>query len=279
MDRLPDLLRQSDVVVISAPLTDASHHLLGEQELAFDEVMGQVERQRRLLHERTQEASTTQRDLDILKRRYSEQLEQLEAKRKKAIEEGFAEAEEVVRKAEEQARQIIADDEHINALRYQVEQECYLLLVLHQPAARDLRAIVTAIHIVVELERIGDHARGIAKLAIPLAAEPPLKPLIDIPRMAQISREMLRAGLQAYLDYNADLAAQTAQRDDEVDHLDEQVYRELLTYMISDPRTISRATYLLWISHNLERIADRITNICERVVFMVTGEIVESGDR
>lgn len=177
------------------------------------------------------------------------------------------------------ARQIIADDEQINALRYQVEQECYLLLVLHQPAARDLRAIVTAIHIVVELERIGDHARGIAKLAIPLAAEPPLKPLIDVPRMAQISREMLRAGLQAYLDYDADLAARTALRDDEVDQLDEQVYRELLTYMISDPRTISRATYLLWVSHNLERIADRMTNICERVVFMVTGEIVESGDR
>ncbi|MEW6579940.1 MAG: phosphate signaling complex protein PhoU [Chloroflexota bacterium] len=177
------------------------------------------------------------------------------------------------------ARQVIADDEQINALRYQIEQECYLLLVLHQPAARDLRAIVTAIHIVVELERIGDHARGIAKLAITLSAEPPLKPLIDVPRMAQISREMLHAGLQAYLDYNADLAAQTAQRDDEVDHLDEQVYRELLTYMISDPRTISRATYLLWVSHNLERIADRITNICERVVFMVTGDLVESGDR
>jgi len=103
--------------------------------------------------------------------------------------------------------------------------------------------------------------------------------LIDVPRMAQISREMLRAGLQAYLDYDADLAAQTALRDDEVDQLDEQVYRELLTFMISDPRTISRATYLLWVSHNLERIADRITNICERVVFMVTGEIVESGDR
>jgi len=177
------------------------------------------------------------------------------------------------------ARQVIADDEQINALRYQIEQECYRLLVLHQPAARDLRAIVTAIHIVVELERIGDHARGIAKLAITLAAEPPLKPLIDVPRMAQISREMLRAGLQAYLDYDADLAAQTALRDDEVDQLDEQVYRELLTFMISDPRTISRATYLLWVSHNLERIADRITNICERVVFMVTGEIVESGDR
>ncbi len=177
------------------------------------------------------------------------------------------------------ARQIIADDEHVNALRYQIEQECYRLLALHQPAARDMRAIVTAIHFVVELERIGDHAREIAKQAITLAAEPPLKPLIDIPRMAQISREMLRAGLQAYLDHDAELAAQTVLRDDEVDQLDEQVYRELLTYMLSDPRNIGRATHLLWVSHNLERIADRITNICERVVFMVTGEIIESGDR
>jgi phosphate transport system protein len=177
------------------------------------------------------------------------------------------------------ARQVIADDEQINALRYQIEQECYRLLALHQPAARDMRAIVTAIHFVVELERMGDHAREIAKQAITLAAEPPLKPLIDVPRMAQISREMLRAGLQAYLDHNAELAAQTVRRDDEVDQLDEQVYRELLTYMLSDPRNISRATRLLWVSHNLERIADRITNICERVVFMVTGEIIESGDR
>lgn len=177
------------------------------------------------------------------------------------------------------ARQIIAADEQINTLRYEVEQHCYLLLVLHQPAARDLRAIVTAIHIVVELERIGDHARGVAKLAIQLAQEPPLKPLVDIPRMATVCREMLHASLDAYLSRNIELAERTAQRDDEVDQLDEQVYRELLTYMLADPRNITRATQLLWVSHNLERIADRITNICERVIFMVTGEITESGDR
>lgn len=177
------------------------------------------------------------------------------------------------------ARQVIADDEQINALRYEQEQFCYRLIALHQPAARDLRAIVTAIHIVVELERIGDHARGIAKLATQLAQEPPLKPLIDVPRMAAICREMLHASLDAYLSRDAELAERTARRDDEVDHLDEQVYRELLTYMLADPRNISRATYLLWVSHNLERIADRITNICERVVFMVTGEITETSDR
>ncbi len=177
------------------------------------------------------------------------------------------------------ARQVIADDERINTLRYEVEQHCYLLLALQQPTARDLRAIVTAIHIAVELERMGDHARGIAKLAIQLAQEPPLKPLIDIPRMTVVCHEMLHASLDAYLTRNAELAERTARRDDEVDQLDEQVYRELLTYMLADPRNITRATQLLWVSHNLERIADRITNICERVVFMVTGEITESGDR
>ncbi|GAB4415425.1 MAG: phosphate signaling complex protein PhoU [Anaerolineae bacterium] len=177
------------------------------------------------------------------------------------------------------ARQVIADDEQINALRYEVEQHCYLLLALQQPTARDLRAIVTAIHIAVELERMGDHARGIAKLGLQLAQEPPLKPLIDVPRMATICREMLHASLDAYLTRNAELAERTAHRDDEVDQLDEQVYRELLTYMLADPRNITRATLLLWVSHNLERIADRITNICERVIFMVTGEITESGDR
>ncbi len=177
------------------------------------------------------------------------------------------------------ARQVIADDEQINALRYEVEEHCYTLIVLHQPAARDLRAIVTAIHIAVELERMGDHARGIAKLAIQLSQEPPLKPLIDIPRMAVVCREMLHASLDAYLSRDAELAERTAHRDDEVDQLDEQVYRELLTYMLADPRNITRATYLLWVSHNLERIADRITNICERVVFMITGEMSESTDR
>jgi phosphate transport system protein len=176
------------------------------------------------------------------------------------------------------ARQIIADDKKINALRYQIEEDCYRLLATQQPTARDLRSIVTAIHIVVELERIGDHAEGVAKLAIELSKEPMLKPLIDVPRMAQISREMMSASLNAYLNWDAEQAMQTAERDNEVDQLDDQVYRELLTFMLQDPRTITRATYLLWVSHNLERIADRVTNICERVVFMVTGQVKEVED-
>jgi phosphate transport system protein len=173
-------------------------------------------------------------------------------------------------------REVIKDDAQINELRFKVERDCFRLLALQQPTARDLRSIVTAIHIVVELERMGDHAEGIAKLGLELAQEPLLKPLIDVPRMADICREMLRDSLSAYLNRDIALAKHTIERDDEVDLLDEQIYRELLTFMIGDPRTISRATHLLWVSHNLERIADRITNICERVVFMVTGEISET---
>jgi phosphate transport system protein len=175
----------------------------------------------------------------------------------------------------ELARQVMADDLKVNDMRFEIEANCYRLLATQQPTARDLRSIVTAIHIVVELERIGDHAEGIAKTAIELAKEPMLKPLIDVPRMAQISREMMHDSLNAYLDWNAEQAGQIAQRDDEVDQLNDQVYRELLTFMLQDTRNINRATHLLWVSHNLERIADRITNICERVIFMVTGEMQE----
>jgi phosphate transport system protein len=178
----------------------------------------------------------------------------------------------------ELARGIIADDAEINRLRYDLEKKCYLLFATQQPTARDMRSIVTAIHVAVELERMGDHAEGIAKLSLELAKEPMLKPLIDVPRMAQIGTEMMRASLNAYLTWDETLARQTIDRDAEVNELDTQVYRELLTYMLQDPHNISRATYLLWVSHNLERIADRVTNICERVLFMITGEVVESGD-
>ncbi len=173
----------------------------------------------------------------------------------------------------ELGRQVIADDQAINALRYQIESNCYRLLALQQPTARDLRSIVTAIHIVVELERIGDHAEHVAEHAIALAQEPMLKPLIDLPRMAQTARAMMRASLNAYLDWDAEQAEQTIQRDREIDQLDEQIYRELLTFMLQDPRNINRATHLLWTSHDIERIGDRIKNICERVIFMVTGQV------
>ncbi|HEY66734.1 MAG: phosphate transport system regulatory protein PhoU [Chloroflexi bacterium] len=175
----------------------------------------------------------------------------------------------------ELAHQVITGDAEINTKRYDIEEQCLRLIATQQPAAGDLRAIVAAIHIVTELERMGDYASGIAELATRLADQPHLKPLIDVPRMAEIDGEMIRASLDAYFKHDPDLALETAKRDAEIDGLYDQVYRELLTYMLSDPQTITRATYLLWVAHKLERIADRVTNICERVIFISTGEFQE----
>ena len=173
------------------------------------------------------------------------------------------------------ARQIIADDIKINRKRYDTEERCLELIATQQPLAGDLRTIVAVLHMIVDLERMGDHAEGIAKIVVLLADEPPLKPYIDLPRMADIASEMLREALEAFKRRDADLARSTMNRDDEVDALYDQVYRELLTYMLSDPRTIERATRLLWVAHNLERIADRVTNVCERVAYLVTGKMEE----
>jgi phosphate transport system protein len=173
----------------------------------------------------------------------------------------------------ELAHHVVADDKEINTLRYKIEEDAYKLMAMQNPLARDLRVIVTAIHITVELERIADHAAGVAKLSIELANEPLLKPLIDIPRMAEISREMLHDSIGAYLDWNRELALEIVRRDAEVDVLDKRVYHELLSFMLDDQSKVNRATYLLWVSHNVERIADRITNICERIIYMVTGDV------
>ena len=128
-------------------------------------------------------------------------------------------------------------------------------------------------HIVGELERIGDYAEGVAKISLAMGDEAPLKPLIDIPRMAQKASLMTRQSLDALVQRDVDLAITVAESDDEVDALYDQIFRELVTFMIEDPRTIQRATYLLWVAHDLERIADRATNIAERVVYLVTGEL------
>jgi phosphate transport system protein len=173
------------------------------------------------------------------------------------------------------ARQIIADDLNINRARYEAEDKCLELIATQQPLASDLRTIVSVLHITVDLERMGDHAEGIAKIALMLADEPPLKPYIDIPRMAEICTSMLMDSLEAFKHRDPGLARLICNRDDELDALYEQVYRELLTFMIDDPRSIQRATWLLWVAHNLERIGDRVTNICERVVYLVEGRIQE----
>ena len=173
------------------------------------------------------------------------------------------------------ARQVMLSDTAINEQRWQIEERALLLLATQAPMARDLRVISTVIHISTELERMADHAAGNAKIAVETANEPLLKPLVDLPRMADLAREMLSDSITAFINEDEASARAIVGRDDNVDELYNQVYRELLTYMMADPGTINRATHLLWAAHNLERIADRVTNICERVVFQVTGALEE----
>jgi phosphate transport system protein len=171
------------------------------------------------------------------------------------------------------ARQVIEEDTTIDRKCREIEEKCVQLIVTQQPVAGDLRLILSTIHLLDELERMGDHSEGIARIAIMIGDEPPLKPLIDIPRMAEITRDMLRRSLEAFVRRDAATAAKINAEDDLVDALYDQVYRELLTFMIEDPKTITRATRLMWVGHNLERCADRVTNICERTVYLVTGKI------
>jgi phosphate transport system protein len=174
------------------------------------------------------------------------------------------------------ANQIIADDKKINRKRFDIEEKCIQLIATQQPMASDLRTIVAVLNIITELERIGDYAEGNAKITIMIGNEPPLKPLVDIPRMAEKTADMLNRSLSAFINHDADAAIKISAEDDFMDNLYDQVFRELLTFMAEDPKTITRATRLIWVTHNLERSADRVTNICERVVFMVTGKMGES---
>ena len=171
------------------------------------------------------------------------------------------------------AQQVIDDDKAINQLRYRVEDECLTVIATQQPAAHDLRIIVAATHVAVELERMADHAEGIAKITLRMLDQPLLKPLIDIPIMANMVKEMTRSALDSFMHTDIELAHQTIKRDDEVDGMYQQIFRELLTYMLEDPKNISRATFLLWVAHNLERIGDRATNLCERTIFVSTGQM------
>ena len=173
------------------------------------------------------------------------------------------------------AEQVVAADGAINEHRWRTEEHALLLIATQAPMASDLRMIAAVIHIVTDLERMADHAAGIAKIAIQTADQPPLKPLIDIPRMSEIARTMLHDAITAFIEDDQAAARAIVARDDEVDALYEQIYRELLTFMLADPTTIDQATHLLWAAHNLERIADRVTNICERVVFAATGQLEE----
>lgn len=175
------------------------------------------------------------------------------------------------------ANQVIADDEKINSKRFEIEEKCIQLIVTQQPMASDLRIIICVLNIISELERIGDYAVGTARIAIMIGDEPPLKPLIDLPRMAEKTVDMLSRSLSAFINLDEASARQICQEDDEVDKLYDQVRQELIFFMVSDPKTITRATRLIWVGHNMERSADRVTNICERVVFLVTGKMEEIG--
>jgi phosphate transport system protein len=177
----------------------------------------------------------------------------------------------------ELAQQVVADDKKVNRKRFEIEEKCVELIATQQPMASDLRIIVAVLSIITDMERIGDHAEGIAKIAIMIGDEPPLKPLIDIPRMAEQTVDMLRRSLDAFINHDAEAARKISAEDDTIDQLYDQIFRELLTFMAEDPKTITRATRLIWVAHNLERSADRVTNICERVVFVVTGKMEEIG--
>jgi len=171
----------------------------------------------------------------------------------------------------ELAKRVIADDQIIDQKRFEIEEKCIDLIVTQQPMASDMRIIVAVLNIIVDLERIGDHAEGIAKICIMIGNEPPLKPLIDLPRMAEMTGSMLRRTLEAFINHDAETAVKICAEDDAIDNLYDQVFRELLTFMAEDPKTITRATRLIWVAHNLERSADRVTNIGERIIYVVTG--------
>jgi len=175
----------------------------------------------------------------------------------------------------EASRQLIARDCTINEKRFSIENDALILIATQQPMATDLRVLAAILAVITEIERIGDYAKGIARINLMIGDEALIKPLVDVPRMAEKARDMLHRALGAFADRDAELARSIPAEDDEVDNLYNQVYRELITYIISDPRNLDQANLLMWVAHNLERAADRVTNICERVIFTVTGEMIE----
>jgi len=182
----------------------------------------------------------------------------------------------------ELAQEVIQGDGEINRQRYYVEEHSTTLIATQQPAAVDLRTIVAAMYVATNLERMGDYAAGIARLVLRLAEAGDGSPVAlppQLPRMAGIGRQMLAASMDALAGRDAETARAVARRDDEIDELNQQIYRELIQEMIKNPEDIRRPTFLLWVAHDLERIGDRVTNVCERVIYMATGEIVEFVDR
>ena len=194
----------------------------------------------------------------------------------KMVDQAIARALESLQNRDQSlAKQVIEEDEAINTLRFKIEEACLALIATQQPAAHDLRAVIAAMSIVIDMERMADHAAGIAKTVIRMGEEPLLKPLIDIPRMVKLARDMLSGSLRAFIEQDAESARSIASRDDEMDILYRAIFDELVEIMAHKPDSVERATYLLWCAHNLERIGDRVTNIAERVVFVSTGDMRE----
>jgi len=192
------------------------------------------------------------------------------------VEQSVLNSVEALKKRDLKASERIFElDKQINTKRFDIENQLMVLIATQQPMAHDLRLLASSMEIISELERMGDYAKGIANINIRMGDQPLLKPLIDVPRMAQIGVDMLHQALTAFTKEDVESARAIPVHDDEVDALYNQVYRELMTFVIQDPKTIERANWLLWVAHNLERFADRVTNICERTVFIATGEMTE----
>jgi len=192
------------------------------------------------------------------------------------VEKALLDSVEALKKRDiNEAQKIFAEDKAINKKRFEIESQLMVLIATQQPMAKDLRILASTLEIVSELERMGDYAKGIANINIRMGDETLLKPLIDVPRMATKGVDMLHRALTAFVHEDMETAKKLPMEDDEVDALYNQIYRELMTYVIADPKTIERANWLLWVAHNLERFADRVTNICERTIFIVTGEMGE----
>ncbi|MGD8517659.1 MAG: phosphate signaling complex protein PhoU [Anaerolineae bacterium] len=192
------------------------------------------------------------------------------------VEEALVRSVELLKQRDfDGSRRLIAADRAINEKRYAIESEVLTLIATQQPMARDMRLLAAVLEITGELERIGDYAKGIARINLMIGEQPLVKPLIDLPLMAEKGRYMLHRALESFTNRDVELARAIPEEDEEVDQLYQQVYRELVSYIMEDPHTIEGANYLLWVAHNLERTADRVTNICERVVYTITGELVE----
>ena len=175
----------------------------------------------------------------------------------------------------EKSRAVVRNDIAVNRKRFVIEERCIQLIATQQPMAVDLRTLASIINIITDLERIGDHAEGIAKISVSIGDEPLVKPLVDMPVMAAQALSMLDRCMQAFVDRDVEAAKKICNEDDIVDALYDKIYAELVHMMIKDPKIIKDATYLIWAAHNIERMADRVTNIAERVVYIATGKMEE----